>query len=101
MRAKIDEELREIDEVTSGEVARRAEELGDLLFAAANWARHLVVDAEEALRLANEKFERRFRAMEALATKRALVLDALTPEGWDALWNEVKIAEKEAVSGVQ
>jgi ATP diphosphatase len=94
VRAKIDEELREVDDVPAGAGERRAEELGDLLFAAANWARHLQVDPEEALRLANAKFERRFRAMEKLAGQRGLVLKSLVPEAWDALWNEVKTAEK-------
>jgi len=98
VRAKIDEELRETDEANS---ARRAEELGDLLFAAANWARHLEVDPEEALRLANAKFERRFRAMEALAAKRGSVLKTLTPAAWDELWNEVKTREKPGPEGVQ
>jgi ATP diphosphatase len=106
VRAKIDEELRETDEAAiaspSRESApRRAEELGDLLFAAANWARHLEVDPEEALRLANAKFERRFRAMEELAAARQLVLKTLTPAAWDELWNEVKTREKAGPAGVQ
>jgi MazG family protein len=101
VRAKIDEELREIDEVPAKDIARHAEELGDLLFAAANWARHLDVDPEEALRLANAKFERRFRAMEKLAGERALDLKSLTPAAWDALWNEVKTTEKDREKGVQ
>jgi ATP diphosphatase len=101
VRAKIEEELREIDEVPASETGRRAEELGDLLFAAANWARHLEVDPEEALRLANAKFERRFRAMEKRASARGLVLKALTPAAWDELWNEVKAAEKTREKGVQ
>ena len=101
VRAKIEEELREIDEVPAGDTARRAEELGDLLFAAANWSRHLGVDAEEALRLANAKFERRFRAMEQLARQRSLSLKSLDAAAWDALWNEVKKAEKPAESDVQ
>jgi len=101
VRAKIEEELREVDEIPAGSAqnARRAEELGDLLFAAANWARHLEVDAEEALRLANAKFERRFRAMEALAAKRQLVLKKLDPAAWDGLWEEVKAAEKAGKAG--
>ena len=93
VREKIDEELREVAEAMP---ARRAEELGDLLFAVANWARHLQVDAEEALRLANAKFETRFRAMEALAAGRALKLQQLDAAAWDRLWNEVKKAEKPA-----
>ena len=101
VRAKIEEELREIDAVPRGESGRLGEELGDFLFAAANWVRHLHVDPEEALRLANAKFERRFRAMEKLAAERRLDLKALSPEAWDALWNEVKNAEKAGVTGVQ
>jgi ATP diphosphatase len=93
VREKIDEELREVATATH---AQRAEELGDLLFAVANWARHLRVDAEEALRLANAKFERRFRAMEALAAGHSLELKSLDAAGWDALWNEVKRAENPA-----
>jgi MazG family protein len=101
VRAKIEEELGEIAAVADGDDEQRAEELGDLLFAAANWARHLRVDPEESLRLANAKFERRFRAMERLARERALVLKSLTPAEWDGLWNEVKAAEKAAQMGVQ
>jgi ATP diphosphatase len=95
VRDKIEEELREVAEAGPAE---RAEELGDLLFAVANWSRHLGVDAEEALRLANAKFERRFRAMEKLAAERALLLAALDAAAWDGLWNEVKKAEKPAGS---
>ena len=101
VRAKIDEELAEIEAVPAGDSAQRAEELGDLLFAVANWARHLQVDPEESLRLANAKFERRFRAMEKLAAERALVLKSLTPAEWDGLWNEIKASEKAGESGVQ
>ena len=101
VRAKIDEELGEIEAVADGAAEHRAEELGDLLFAVANWARHLDVDPEESLRLANAKFERRFRAMEKLAAERALVLKSLTPAEWDGLWNEAKTREKTVDSGVQ
>jgi MazG family protein len=101
VRAKIEEELREIEAVPEDEPAHRAEELGDLLFAVANWSRHLDVDPEESLRLANAKFERRFRAMERLAAERALVLKALSPAEWDGLWNEVKAGEKAGKSDVQ
>ena len=101
VRGKIEEELREVDEVPAGDETRRAEELGDLLFATANWARHLGIDPEEALRLANAKFEKRFRAMEALAVKRGLVLKSLDAAAWDALWNEVKSAGNSRDSDVQ
>lgn len=64
-RAKIDEELAEVEAAeTPVEVE---EEIGDLLFAVVNWARKLGVDPEAALRRANTKFERRFKAMEAEA----------------------------------
>ena len=62
-RAKIDEELAELEREESPD--RRTEELGDLLFAVVNLARHLNVDPEEALRRANRKFEQRFRAIES------------------------------------
>jgi MazG family protein len=69
------------------------EEVGDLLFAAANLARKLNVDAEAALRAANAKFERRFRAMERLAAQRGLSFDALGLVAQEALWQEVKRGE--------
>ena len=94
VRDKVDEELAEIDDVAHTDHEARAEELGDLLFAVANYSRHLGVDPEEALRLANLKFERRFRAMEALAKRRSLTLKKLDAAAWDALWNEAKQAEK-------
>jgi MazG family protein len=101
VRAKLDEELRELDDLPPDDRERRAEELGDLLFAAANWARHLGIDPEESLRLANAKFERRFRHMESLARQRGLALDGLSPDAWDGLWNEVKSLEKNPKPGVQ
>src|SRR5579863_4343978 len=69
------------------------EEIGDLLFAAANLARKLDVDAEAALRSANAKFERRFRGMEALAAQRGLVFEDLKLESQERLWLEVKRTE--------
>lgn len=65
---KVQEELGEVDDAVRNErPERQAEELGDLLFAIANWARHLNLDPEEVLRKANGKFEARFRRMEGLA----------------------------------
>jgi len=98
VRDKIEEELRE---VAQAPVERQSEEIGDLLFAVANWSRHLSVDPEEALRLANAKFERRFRAMEQLARERSLTLKTLDAAAWDALWNEVKKREKSSETNVQ
>ncbi len=69
------------------------EEVGDLLFAAANLARKLDVDAEAALRAANTKFERRFRAMEARARERGEIFSSLSLAAQEALWLDVKRAE--------
>jgi nucleoside triphosphate diphosphatase len=69
------------------------EEIGDLLFAAANLARKLDVDAEAALRAANAKFERRFRGMESLAAQRGEIFEELNLEGQEKLWQEVKRGE--------
>ena len=64
-RAKIDEELAELD--AESEHPRMLDELGDLLFAVVNLARHLNIEPEAALREANPKFEKRFRAIERRA----------------------------------
>lgn len=87
-RAKIDEEIAEIEAASPAE---REEEIGDLLFAVVNWSRHLGVDPEAALRLANAKFERRFKAMEAEAGDGFVGLEL---EAKEALWVSAKRAEK-------
>ena len=89
--AKLAEEIAEL--AAAGTDEERAEEAGDMLFAAVNLVRAYGVAPEEALRAANAKFERRFRAMEALATARGQDFGALTLEQQDALWNAVKAAE--------
>jgi tetrapyrrole methylase family protein/MazG family protein len=89
---KIGEEAAELASV-AGDGARAAEELGDLLFAVVNVARHLRVDPETALRAATMKFRRRFEAVEALAAARGQSLDGLDLAALDALWDEVKTAE--------
>jgi MazG family protein len=94
VRPKIAEELRETEAaVAANDAAAVAEELGDTLFALVNWARLLQVDPEVALRGANEKFERRFAAMEALIAARGCTVTELTAERWEQLWTEVKAAE--------
>ncbi len=94
MRAKVAEELAEVDSALQHARPRAvAEEIGDLLFAIANWARHLEVDAEDALRGASLKFERRFEHMERDAAAQGLALERLTPEQWEQLWCAAKAAE--------
>jgi ATP diphosphatase len=90
-RAKVLEELAEVDAAARGEgTSSVEEELGDLLLATASFARHLVVDPETALRGANRRFEARFRAMETLAQRRGIALAALDAAALDQLWNDVK-----------
>lgn len=100
VRSKVLEELQEIDDALAGSAAhaavdeaqpRLAEELGDLMFTIVNWSRHLHLDAETALRAANDKFERRFARMEVLAQERGLELARLSAAAWDGLWNEAKL----------
>ncbi len=74
--------------------ARLEDEIGDLLFVAANLARHAKVDVGSALRRANLKFERRFRAMEALAAVDGTSMSSLSLEQQEALWARVKTAER-------
>jgi tetrapyrrole methylase family protein/MazG family protein len=66
------------------------EELGDLLFAVVNVARHLTVDPELALRAATDKFRARFEGVEQLAAQRGIDLRATDLATLDALWDEVK-----------
>jgi ATP diphosphatase len=72
---------------------RLEEEIGDLLFVAANLARHAKVDPGSALRRANLKFERRFRTMEALAQADGTALAGLSLEAQDAYWERAKRGE--------
>lgn len=73
---------------------RLEDELGDLLFVAANLARHAKVDPGAALRRANHKFERRFRAMEAMAADDGVSLADLPLDAQDGYWNRAKAAER-------
>jgi ATP diphosphatase len=82
-RAKVDEELAELDAEQSQQA--REEELGDLLFAVVNLARHLNIEPEEALRKANRKFERRFRAIEDEPGFADMSLDEM-----ETLWSRAK-----------
>jgi ATP diphosphatase len=93
--AKIREEADEIEaEIAAGRQDAAAGEVGDLLFAVVNLARHLKVDPEAALRQTNLKFERRFAAIEhALAARGKAPRDATLAE-MDTLWDEAKAAER-------
>ncbi|NJO53874.1 MAG: nucleoside triphosphate pyrophosphohydrolase [Bacteroidales bacterium] len=92
--AKIREEIAEMEaEIAAGDRDAAAGEIGDVLFAVVNLARHLGVDPEDALRRTNHKFTRRFHAIED-----ALARDGRTPDQsdlaeMDALWNAAKRAE--------
>ena len=81
-KAKIHEEL---DEIACAPPEMVEEEVGDLLFAVVNFARHLKIDPEEALRKANRKFEKRFRMIEVAPGFSDLTLDEM-----EALWVEAK-----------
>ena len=87
-RAKIDEELAELERESDPE--RQAEELGDLLFAVVNLARHLKIDPEEALRKANLKFERRFREIEKAPGFETISLDEK-----EELWRKAKTSQSD------
>ncbi len=99
---KLDEEMAELRaEFSAGEAiptdtARIEDELGDLLFVAVNLARHARIDPARALRRANAKFERRFRAMEPIARERGLDMAQLDLAAQDALWDAVKVEERGA-----
>jgi ATP diphosphatase len=84
-RAKIEEELAEIDAAATD--AERAAELGDLLFSVVNYARHLGVDPEAALREAAGRFEARFRKVEALSER---PLGEMHIQELEALWQQAK-----------
>jgi nucleoside triphosphate diphosphatase len=90
---KIREEADEIEAALDGDAAHAATEVGDLVFAAVNLARHLRADPEAVLRQTNQKFERRFAAIEqALAARGKKPQDATLAE-MDALWDEAKAQE--------
>lgn len=92
---KLDEETEEVRAaIRTGDPEKIEDEIGDLLFVAANLARRLDIDPEVALRRANAKFERRFRAMEALATAEGKVFANLDLNAQEALWQAVKRQER-------
>ncbi|OBW90754.1 nucleoside triphosphate hydrolase [Gallibacterium genomosp. 3] len=95
---KVEEELQEVREElqkTQQNQSAIEEEIGDLLFAAVNVARHLHVNPEEALRKANLKFERRFRQVEQTIVLSGRDLEEVSLTEMDLLWDQVKQQEKQ------
>jgi len=93
--AKIREEIEEIEiELAHNDREAAKAEVGDLLFAVANLARHLDIDPEAALRGTNRKFERRFAQIERALAERGKSPGEATLAEMDSLWNEAKSAEK-------
>ena len=95
--AKVHEEIDEVmheaqQSVVDGE--KLEEEIGDLLFATVNLSRHLGSKAETALQKANDKFERRFREVEAIINAQGLSMPGATLEQMEAAWQQVKQGEK-------
>ena len=90
--AKIEEELTELKQEieTRASRVRLSEELGDLLFACVNLARHIKVEPESALRQTNQKFESRFRYIEKQLAAQGLDLEDASLEQMEALWQDAK-----------
>jgi ATP diphosphatase len=93
--AKLDEEVQELRaELPAADPARLTDEVGDLLFVLANLARKLQLDPETCLRHANDKFSRRFNAMERDFAAQAKTLGELSLDEMEAGWQQVKAAER-------
>lgn len=94
---KIREETGEIEAAIEAiEADAILEEIGDLLFSVANLARHAKADPEAALRVANAKFERRFRFIEQTLACEGIAPGSATLDEMEALWNKAKAREKQA-----
>lgn len=94
--AKVGEEYEEVrDAMAREDQAHIAEEIGDLLFAAANLARHHNIDPEAALQAANAKFTRRFKAIEATLAREGRSLEDADLDEMEAIWQRSKRAEKQ------
>ena len=92
---KLHEELGELGEaMRNGDEAEIEGELGDLLFTAANLARHLGVDPESSARAAGTKFERRFRELERLAREDGAPAEERDPDTLEAIWSQIKARER-------
>jgi len=91
---KVKEEIAELERETGkGKRERLEDEVGDLLFAVVNLARKLTIDPRAALERANEKFRRRFEAVERLAADQGVDLGRASLAALDELWEKVKATE--------
>jgi MazG family protein len=91
VRGKVLEELDELRaEVTCASVSAITEEMGDLMFSLANLSRHLGIDPEDTLQLANEKFIKRFREMENLASRENTGMEKMSLDELETLWQSAK-----------
>ena len=95
LRAAIREhaESKEAERTGEAEHARVREEIGDVIFAVTNIARHLQIEPEAALKLTNRKFRKRFRYIEQNLKERGRMFDAATLDEMEALWQEAKASE--------
>ena len=95
--AKIYEELKEVQQELDAEVQEQVkleDEIGDLFFSCINLSRYVGIDAEQSLRKANLKFERRFRELEKIAFNKGQQISKMTVDEMEELWREVKTQEK-------
>ncbi|MFC4263618.1 nucleoside triphosphate pyrophosphohydrolase [Ferruginibacter yonginensis] len=93
--AKVNEEMAELQEaIQTGNQHAIADEMGDVFFSLVNFARFLQVDADAALEGTNQKFIKRFKAIETAAAAQNKALHDMTLGEMDALWNEIKLKEK-------
>ncbi len=96
VKEKVDEEIGELYEaVAEGKQEKIEEEMGDVLFALINYSRFAKVDPEMALEKTNKKFIRRFQQIESMAAADGKVLHDMTLAEMDALWNKVKLLERQ------
>ena len=91
---KLEEEAKEISEAIKSGIEKEIEaEMGDILFSWVNLARHLNINAEDALRISSDKFERRFKQIEEMAKNDDIDLKDLDLASLDKLWEKVKSGE--------
>ena len=90
---KVEEEIAELKEaIRSGKMDEKEHELGDILFSVAQVARHLKIEPEQALRVANQRFEKRFFKMKEIAEAQGKNFSNLSSDELESLWKQVKLA---------